>query len=85
MGKVTKQPVGNVYVTVSTPGLLPVTSPFESIVAIVVLLIVQTPPTELSESVVVSCRHNVLLPVMMLGSGFTVTIAVAIQPVFVIV
>ena len=81
--KVTEHPVGSVYVMVSCPGPTPVTKPEVPIVATLVLLDVQTPPTELSDIVVVSCRHNVFFPVMTFGVGLTVTMAVAIQPVFV--
>ena len=58
----------------------PVTTPVVLTVAIPVLLLLQVPPVEVSESVVVAPTHTVGVPVMAAGagSGFTVTSMVSL-------
>lgn len=75
------QPVANVYVMVVDPVEMPVTTPeLIPIVAIVVLPLVHVPPP--SEARVTVCPiHTLLLPTIFDGSGFTVTIILAAQPV----
>ena len=63
------------------PALLPVTIPLVLIVAISVGLIAQTPPAGVLFSVVVEPTHVAIEPVIGVGSGFTVTVAIRIQPV----
>lgn len=65
------------------PGLAPpVTSPEpEPIVATVVLLLLHVPPDDASFKVVVAPAQIPVVPVIGDGTGFTVSIAVAAQPV----
>ena len=52
----------------------------EPTVAIVVALLVQVPPVTASLSVAVDPMHIIAVPVIADGTGFTVTVFVAIQP-----
>ena len=80
IGLVTKQPPGNVYVMVAVPAVTPVTSPVEMTVAFPELL-VQVPPAGVLPSEVIEPTHTLAIPVIAVGTGFTVTGAVIIQPV----
>jgi len=81
-----KHPVGNVYVIVTTPGATAVTVPdAEPTVAILVLLLVQTPPNGLLVSVIISPTQRLetgrpVVPVITVGCGLTVTSVVTKQP-----
>jgi len=59
---------------------MPVTILVEPIVAIVVLLLLQVPPTVASASVVVKPGHTVVVPVIAAGNAFTVNVVVALHP-----
>ena len=60
----------------------PVTSPVEDpMLAIPALLLLHVPPPVRSVNCVVSPAHTVIVPVIAVGNGFTVTTAVMIQPV----
>ncbi len=76
---VIRQPVGRVYVItdvpVETPETIPVVDPT---VATVVLLLSQVPPPA-SDNVVVLPTQTFVVPVMGLGSGFTVIVVVTAQ------
>jgi hypothetical protein len=64
------------------PGVPPVIVPdVDPIGAIVLLLLVHVPPVTASVSVVVSPEHTCVVPAIAVGSVFTVTAAVAWQPV----
>ena len=80
------QPVGSVYITVvvpvNTPANIPVVEP---IVAMAVLPESHVPPPVVVVSVVEPAGHTCMVPVMDVGSGFTVNVAVAAQPVIVLV
>lgn len=67
-----------VAVPVVTPVIVPVVAPA---VAVVVLLLVQLPPVVASLSVDVAPMHTTAVPVIAAGNGFTVTVAVFVQPV----
>ena len=82
--RVRRQPVGSVYVTVAAPAATPVTIPVEPIVATVDGVIVHIPPALVSERVAVAPTHTVVPPVIVPGSGLTVTSFVLKQPVAVI-
>lgn len=67
---------------VSVPATWPVTTPVaEPIVASVVLLLLHVPPVEALNRAVVNPVHTFVIPVIAAGNGFTVSIAVAMQPV----
>lgn len=71
------QPVGNVYVITDVPVATPVTTPEEEpTVAIPVLPLVHVPPDEVLLNVVVDPTHTFVVPVMVAGNGFTVTVAI---------
>lgn len=79
--RVTKQPVGSVYVIVAEPVITPVNNPVaEPMMAIEVELLVHVPPAVLSVSVVVAPAQSAPAPVMTAGSGLTVSTAVIEQP-----
>ena len=64
------------------PAVIPVTIPVEEpAVAVVVLLLVQVPPGTPSLKVVVKPVHIVEAPVINVGEGLTVIVAVIVQPV----
>jgi hypothetical protein len=65
------QPVGNAYVMMAVPAVLPVTTPATSTVATAVVPDVQLPPVVPLLSVVVWSRHTTAVPVISAGSGFT--------------
>jgi hypothetical protein len=71
---------------VTTPGVTPITTPDEEpTVAIVVLLLVQTPPVGELVSANVPPTHTLVagvpvVPVITVGSGFTVMVVVTKQP-----
>jgi hypothetical protein len=80
---VTKQPVaGSVYEIVAVPTEAPVTEPVrEPTDAIDGLPLVQTPPEVMSDKVVDEPRQTSVSPAMPAGSGLTVTVTEAAQPV----
>ena len=63
------------------PAIRPATVPVALMLAIVVLLLLQAPPLVRSPSTVVAPGHSENVPVIAYGSGFTVTVAWAVQPV----
>ena len=65
----------------AVPALLPVTTPPVVMVATVVGLIAHAPPAGVPVSVVLLPTHVAAVPVIGLGSGFTVTVVVRIHPV----
>ena len=68
--------------TAAIPAAIPVTSPLdEPIVAVVVGVIPHNPPPAPSPKVVVCPTHTCIVPVIAVGAVFTVTDAVALQPV----
>jgi hypothetical protein len=80
-----EHPPGAVYVMVAVlvnntapPVTTPVVNPTEAIVG---LLLSQVPPVVASVKCVVSPEHTFKVPVIAAGAGFTVTIAVELQPV----
>jgi hypothetical protein len=74
-----KQPVDNMYTTVATPGLTPVTAPVStSTVAIVVPLVLHVPPPE-PVNVVIWPTHT-FAGAIAPGKGTTVTVFIAAQP-----
>lgn len=80
--KVATQPVGSVYLIVVTPVDTPVTIPLpDPIVATPVLLLDHVPPGEPSVSVKGNPVHAIGEPEMASGSGLTVTVIMAKQPV----
>jgi hypothetical protein len=77
-----EQPVGNVYVMVVVPGLLPVTTPLaEPIVAINGTLLTHVPPVVISVREVVLPTQTERVPPIAGGSALIVTTVVALQPV----
>ena len=79
---VIKQPVDdNVYVIVVVPTVPPFTIPVADPIVALVLLLVHVPPPVASLNVVVSPKHTLRSPSIAVGTGFTVTTAVALQPV----
>jgi hypothetical protein len=75
-------PVGNVYIIVTVPPDTPVTIPEEDpTVAIVVLLLLHTPPGGRQVKVIVLPAHRLVGPVIGPGFGLTVTVITDIQPV----
>jgi hypothetical protein len=77
---VRKQPVASVYVTITVPGLVPVTPtdvPVGVIVAVPVPgVMLHVPPGVVVLSVVVRPLHTAMIPVIGVGNGLTVTTAV---------
>ena len=63
------------------PAIRPATVPVALMLAIVVLLLLHAPPLVRSPSTVVASEHREKVPVIAYGSGFTVTVACAMQPV----
>ena len=59
----------------------PVTSPVDEPIVMLVVLLLHTPPATPSVNCVVSPPHIVVLPVIAVGNGFTVTVVVMIQVV----
>ena len=75
------QPVtGSVYITVSCPAASPVSVAPDSVATAGVVWL-HMPPTVTSASVVPSPMHTCGVPVIAAGTGFTVTIFMALQPV----
>jgi hypothetical protein len=68
---VTMQPVGKVYLIVSTPTLNPVTTPEGLTVAIEEVLLDQEPPLVVSDKVLVDPMHVIVVPLIGFGSGIT--------------
>ena len=60
---------------------MPVTIPDVPIVAYAALPLIQLPPAVASDKVVLKPTQTFAVPVILAGSGFTVMIVVAIQPV----
>ena len=73
------QPANDVYVITVVPVATPKTLPAKT-VATVVTELTHVPPIGLSLSVIIAPTHSAVGPVM-IGIGFTVTIAVLAQPV----
>jgi hypothetical protein len=63
------------------PAAMPVTTPEADTVPSALMLLLQFPPGVTSVSVVVEPTHTEVVPVIATGVWFTVTTAVAIQPV----
>jgi hypothetical protein len=79
---VVKQPVPIVYDMVTIPGVTPDTIPeAEPTLPMTSFPLLHVPPVVALNKVVVSPWQTLAMPVMFAGSGFTVTILVAIQPV----
>jgi hypothetical protein len=74
------QPVGNEYEIVAVPADMPVTTPVVPVVAIVVALLLHTPPPEGSLKVVVNPGQTVMTPFIGNGPRLTVTDIVVKQP-----
>jgi hypothetical protein len=82
MFAVIAQPVGSVYVIVVVPGTIPDTIPVDEVtVATDVLLLAHVPPVDVLPNVVVKPWQTVDEPVIVAGSGLTVTTAALIHPV----
>ena len=75
------QPVGKVYVIIEVPADTPVTIPDDEPTVALPLPALHAPLPVLSLSVVPEPAHTIALPVIIDGSGLTVTTAVALQPV----
>ena len=75
------QPVAREYDIVDVPDDTPVTMPVVPIVAIVVVLLAHVPLPVASLKVVVEPAHTLAVPAIADGTGLTVTILVALQPV----
>ncbi len=73
-------PVGSVYVITDVPTFTPVTTPVLTSTEVLVLLLVHEPPPALL-SAAVAPTHTVAGPEMAAGKGFTVTVALVLQPV----
>ena len=63
------------------PAIAPVTTPVAALIVALPLLLVQLPPAGVELSVTVRPTHTLLRPVIVVGLAFTVTVAVARQPV----
>jgi hypothetical protein len=69
-------------VVIAVPALMPVITPVEEpIVATVVVPLTHVPPPVASVTVIVLPTQTVVLPAMVSGSAFTVSVLVMIQPV----
>ena len=66
---------------VVVPGMIPRTVPVDEIVATRVSVEPHTPPLNASVKLIVVLIHNVDAPLIAGGTGFTVTTAIAGQPV----
>ena len=78
---VVPHPVGSAYVIVAVLADKPETVPvLLSMVATLVALLAHVPPTVRSLSVVAEPAHTSVVPEIKPGTGFTVTIAVALHP-----
>ena len=64
---------------VAVPVATPLTTPDEFTVATAVLLLAQVPPATASDKVVVDPAQTVVVPVIVLTEGFTVTTAVSYE------
>ena len=60
---------------------MPLTTPVPVTVAVEGLAVDQVPPGEASANVIVAPAHTCVGPVMADGTGYTVTVSVAVQPV----
>ncbi len=63
------------------PDEIPLTNPKASTVAIDVFVLLHTPELVISDKLVVSVVHRYGEPVIGAGTGFTVIVALVIQPV----
>jgi hypothetical protein len=72
-GLIVLQPVGSVYVIFVPPAAMPVTKPSELIVPAAGVLLVHVPPEGVDDKGVDAPTHTVLLPVITVGFGLTVT------------
>ena len=78
------QPVPSAYVIVDVPATEPVTTPdVDKAIVALPLLLLHVPPAGVEFNVVVNPTHTFVVPVMVVGFGFTVTMTVAggVQPV----
>ena len=83
--RVTLQPVGRIYLITDVPVATPLTMPVpEPIVAMAVLLLSHVPLPGLPLSALVVAGHTCMVPVIAVGKGCTVTVAVTLQPVLVV-
>jgi hypothetical protein len=72
-------------VAITPPALIPVSTPdVPLMVAIAALLLLHVPPGVTSLSVVVAPLHMDVIPVMLPGNGFTVTLCVIRHPAAVV-
>jgi hypothetical protein len=79
---VTAHPVPSEYVIIDVPDKTPVTTPvLLTTVATVVVPLDQVPPLVPSVNVIVEAEQNAVEVEIVAGSGFTVTILVALHPV----
>ena len=74
------QVVGNVYTTVAVPADSPVITPVGPATFMSPLVLLHVPPAGVELRLVVKPTHTVSVPVTVVGLGFTVAIAVTIQP-----
>jgi hypothetical protein len=75
------QPVPSMYVIIDVPPETPVTTPVEEPIAALPLLLLQVPPDEVLLRVVVSPAQTTVVPDIVAGNGFTVTVVTMMQPV----
>lgn len=71
---------GAVYVILAAPPVVPVTTPVDEPTDAKLLVVFHVPPDTLSLNVVVCPGHKFIVPVMTDGSGFTVIVALTLQP-----
>jgi uncharacterized protein YacL len=76
IGLMTAHPVPNEYFMVSMPGETPVIRPVVPVVAMAGIVLLHTPPVELSDKVKTDPTHTLLLPPIGFGIGLTVTVLV---------
>jgi hypothetical protein len=72
------QPVGRVYIIVSIPAVIPLTTPVAEPIVAFVLLTLHTPPPVASLRVAVPPGHTDSVPVIHAGSGFSVSFCPAV-------
>ena len=74
-------PVLSMYVIIDVPAVTPVTIPVDDPTVALPLLLLHVPPAGVEFNVVVKPTQTLKTPVIAVGFGFTVTMAVLIQPV----
>lgn len=77
---VREHPPTPIHIMVTVPALIPVTTPVADIVATAGLLLLQVTPGVVVLRTVVPPAHKFMVPVIGAGSGLTVSIVVAMQP-----